>query len=95
MAENNGKQSVVNEIDREISDLFEEESAPEQPVEPVIKKAAVAVTEERSAELKPSEGEAEREPAVGEETAVDETASEMRDVMDQDLVKDGIIIKKG
>ena len=95
MAENNGKQSVVNEIDREISDLFEEESAPEQPVEPVIKKAAVAVTEERSAELKPSEGEAEREPVVGEETAVDETASEMRDVVDQDLVKDGIIIKKG
>ena len=95
MAENSGKKSVVNEIDREISDLFEEESGPEQQVEPVIKKAAVAVTEEQSAEPPPSEGESERKPLVGEETAVDETASEMRDGMEQDLVKDGIIIKKG
>jgi hypothetical protein len=95
MAENSGKKSVVNEIDREISDLFEEESAPEQPVEPVIKKSAVAVTEEQPPELQPSEGEALRKPVGGEETAVDETASEMRDGMEQDLVKDGIIIKKG
>ena len=95
MAENSGNKSVVNEIDREISDLFEEESASEQLVEPVIKKAAVTVTEEQSAEPPPSEGEAERKPVVVEETAVDETASEIRDGMEQELVKDGIIIKKG
>jgi len=94
MADNSGKKNVVHEIDREISDLFEDEASPKQTVEMVIKKGAVNVKEEQPAEVQTTEEEVIQKPTA-EESPAEKTGSDMKEGVEQDLEKDGIIIKKG
>ena len=93
MADNSGKKNVVDEIDREISDLFEDEASPEQPVEMVIKKGSVDVKKEQHAGEQTTEEEVTQKPEV-EEISMEKTGSEMKEGVEQDFEKDGIIIKK-
>jgi hypothetical protein len=98
MADENETKDVVNEIDREISDLFEDEASLEQQLEPVIKKGDVDVKKEQQTEEKAAEELEIQKPTaeeVPEPVPVGKTDAPVGEGVEQDLEKDGIIIKKG
>ena len=100
MSDEKEKQNVIHEIDREISDLFEDEASPEQPAVTAVKAEGADMTEKPAAQTKATtqaratEEEAIQKPAEKEKQA-EKTSPGEREGGKQDLEKDGIIIKKG
>lgn len=94
MSDKKEKQNVIHEIDREISDLFEDEASPEQPAVTAVKTDGADVKEKPATQARETEGEAIQKPAEKEKQA-EKTSPDEREGGKQGLVKDGIIIKKG
>ena len=100
MSDKKEKKSVISEIDREISDLFEDETPPEQPAVPTAKTEATDVKEtpvtqaKAATQVQATEGEAIEEPAKTVKQA-EKTSPDEGKGAKQELEKDGIIIKKG
>jgi len=94
MSDKKEKQNVIHEIDREISDLFEDEASPEQPAVTAVKTDGADVKEKPATQARENEGEAIQKPAEKEKQA-EKTSPDEREGGKQGLVKDGIIIKKG
>jgi hypothetical protein len=57
MSEKKEKQNVIHEIDREISDLIEDEAPPEQPAVTVVKTEGADVKEKQTEKTSPGERE--------------------------------------
>lgn len=94
MSDKKEKQNVIHEIDREISDLFEDEASPEQPAVTAVKTDGADVKEKPATQARETEGKAIQKPAEKEKQA-EKTSPDEREGGKQGLVKDGIIIKKG
>jgi hypothetical protein len=94
MSDKKEKQNVIHEIDREISDLFEDEASPEQPAVTAVKTEGADVKEKPATQARETEGKAIQKPAEKEKQA-EKTSPDEREGGKQGLVKDGIIIKKG
>lgn len=94
MSDKKEKQNVIHEIDREISDLFEDEASPEQPAVTAVKTEGADVKEKPATQARETEGKAIQKPAEKEKQAEKTSPDEMEGGK-QGLVKDGIIIKKG
>jgi len=94
MSDKKEKQNVIHEIDREISDLFEDEASPEQPAVTAVKTDGADVKEKPATQARETEGKAIQKPTEKEKQA-EKTSPDEREGGKQGLVKDGIIIKKG
>jgi hypothetical protein len=104
MAKSGDENNVVHEIDREISDLFEDEAAPEKFVEPVIKKGTGQAKEEQPVKRHKSDEKAAELAEEEEQPSVDAAPVEEKEEKPgpvqtvsavQELERDGIIIRKG
>jgi hypothetical protein len=100
MSDKKENQNVIHEIDREISDLFEDEVSPEQPAVIAVKTEGVDVKEKAATQTKAvtqvrvTEEEAIQEPAEKKKQA-EKIVPKVVEGGKQGLEKDGIIIKKG
>jgi hypothetical protein len=89
------KKNVVNEIDREISDLFEDETVSEKLAEPVIKKVGTVVETPQPGAVQSEEDETAGDQAYVEAVSDETSGSEQGEGKSEELEKDGIIIKRG
>jgi hypothetical protein len=93
MSDKKEKQNVIHEIDREISELFEDEASPVQPAVTAMKTEGADVKEKPATQAREIEGEAIQKPGEKEKQA-EKTSPDARVSGKQGLEKDGIIIKK-